>query len=159
MYLAQRHPWDRQLFQYYQACQSPTALKEYLEEPTGTRLYVVQDGSATNRGSFGWCIATTDTILWEGSGHTQGLDPGSFRAESYGMLAALRFLTHYLDSYLVRPAQPDLIHHEYTDSQSLLDRLHSSKTRFYDSPKACIASLLPILTWKRPSPQPSRPYP
>ena len=140
MYLEQRDPWDRQLFQYYQACQSPAALKEYLEDPTGNRLCIAHDGGATDRGSFGWCIATTDTILWEGSGHTQGLDPGSFRAESYGMLAALRFLTHYLDFYLVRPAQPDLIHHEYTDSQSLLDRLHSSKTRFYDSPKACIAS-------------------
>ncbi len=97
MYLAQRDPWDRQLFQYYQACQTPTALKEYLEDPTGTRLYIAHDGGATDRGSFGWCIATTYTILWEGSGHTQGLDPGSFRAESYVMLAALRFLTHYID--------------------------------------------------------------
>jgi hypothetical protein len=56
------------------------------------------------------------------------------------MLAALRFLLHYITFWHVNPALPTLIHNEYTDSKSLLQRLQSSSDRFYDSPKACIAS-------------------
>jgi hypothetical protein len=139
-YLAQRDDWECQLFPFFRACQPSDALKEYLEDPSGTRLYIAHDGGATDRGSFGWWLATRTAILWEGSGHTQGFDPGSFWAESYGMLAALHFLLHYIRFYNVRPAQPNLVHHEYTDSQSLLDRLQSSKERFYASPKACLVS-------------------
>jgi hypothetical protein len=51
---------------------------------------------------------------------TQGRKPGSFRVESYGMLAALRFLLHYITFWNVIPALPALVHLEYTDSKSLL---------------------------------------
>jgi hypothetical protein len=111
-----------------------------LEDPNSPALFIAHDGGASDRGSFGWCIATPTNILWEGSGSTQGRKPGSFRAESYGMLAALRFLTQYLKYWRVTPTNPELIHNEYTDSKSLLQRLASSTTRFFPSPKACLAS-------------------
>jgi hypothetical protein len=56
------------------------------------------------------------------------------------MLAPLRFLLHYLSYFNVQPANPELVHKEFTDSKSLLDRLQSSRERFYASPKACLAS-------------------
>ena len=79
-------------------------------------------------------------IFWEGSGCTYGRKPGSFRAESYGLLAALRFLLHYITFWKVVQLSPALVHNEYTESKSLLQRLQSSKARFFDSPKACMAS-------------------
>jgi hypothetical protein len=56
------------------------------------------------------------------------------------MLAALRFLLQYIKFWQVVPAEPNKRHYEYTDSESLLKRLDSSLARFYQSPKACIAS-------------------
>jgi hypothetical protein len=56
------------------------------------------------------------------------------------MLAALRFLAQYMKQYNVIPACPEKQHKEYTDSESLLKRLRSSKSWFYPSPKACMAS-------------------
>ncbi len=51
-YISQPEPWDRQLFPFYQACQPTLALKEYLEDPTRSKLYIQHDGGATNRGPF-----------------------------------------------------------------------------------------------------------
>jgi hypothetical protein len=139
-YLHQLDPWESRLFPYVQAYSDVLSLKHHLEDPSGSYLCIAHDGGAADRGSFAWCIATTTTILWEGSGHAEGHTPGSFRAESYGMLAPLRFLLHYLSYFNVRPAHPALVHKDFTDSKSLLDRLQSSKERFYASPKACLAS-------------------
>jgi hypothetical protein len=139
-FMQQLDPWDAHLFPYFQAYQPELALKAFLEDPLSPHLLLAHDGGASDRGSFGWLIATPASILWEGSGLTQGRTPGSFRAESYGMLAALRFLLHYLSYWNVTPANPSLVHLEYTDSKSLLQRLASSKARFYASPKACLAS-------------------
>jgi hypothetical protein len=139
-HLHQLDAWESCLFPYVQAYSDVLTLKRHLEDPLASYLCIAHDGGATDRGSFAWCIATTTTVLWEGSGHTEGHTPGSFRAESYGMLAPLRFLLHYLSFFNVTLANPDLIHKEFTDSKSLLDRLQSSKDRFYASPKACLAS-------------------
>jgi hypothetical protein len=139
-HLQQLDPWENILFPYVQAYSDVLTLKRHLEDPSASYLCIAHDGGAADRGSFAWCIATTTTVLWEGSGHTEGHTPGSFRAESYGMLAPLRFLIHYLSFFNVHLANPALIHKDFTDSKSLLDRLQSSKERFYASPKACLAS-------------------
>jgi hypothetical protein len=139
-YLHQLNPWESTLFPYVQSYSDVLALKRHLKDPSGSYLCLAHNGGAADRGLFAWCIATTTTILWEGSGHAEGHTPGSFRAESYGMLAPLRFLFHYLFYFNVRPANPQLVHKEFSDSKSLLDRLQSSKERFYASPKACLAS-------------------
>jgi hypothetical protein len=139
-HLRQLEAWESSLFAYVQAYSPVEDLKLHLENPSATPLFIAHDGGAADRGSFAWCIATQSTILWEGSGHAEGHTPGSFRAESYGMLAPLRFLLRYLSFFNVRLANPALVHREYTDSKSLLDRLQSSKERFFASPKACLAS-------------------
>jgi hypothetical protein len=139
-HLAQLEPWESTLFPYYQATKHPTSLREHLMTPGSSKLYIGHDGGATDRGAFGWCLASATEIFWEGSGHTFGRNPGSFRAENYGMLAALRFLHHYLKFWNVIPVDPTVQHFEYTDSESLLKRLDSSIARFYPSPKACLAS-------------------
>jgi hypothetical protein len=69
--------------------------KDFLEDPSSLHLLLAHNGGASDHASFGWCIATPNFILWEGSGLTQGRTPGSFHAESYGMLAALRFLLQH----------------------------------------------------------------
>jgi hypothetical protein len=58
-------------------------------------LYLVSDGGADrDSGSFGALTADADTILISLSGTTEGVSPGSFRAESYGCLAILRLIYH-----------------------------------------------------------------
>ena len=121
--MAQLEPWDLLLFPYYQSTGPLHTLKLFLENPDSPGLFIAHNGGASDRGSFGWCIATPTAILWEGIGSTQGRKPGSFRAESYGMLAALCFLLHYITFWNVVPALPELVHHEYTGSKSLLQRL------------------------------------
>jgi hypothetical protein len=103
-------------------------------------LFLCHDDGASDRASFGWCIASKDEIFWEGSGPGVGRNPGSFRAEAYGMLAALRFLVHYRLFWNILTVKANLQTSEYTDSQSLLGRLLSSSKRFYKSPGACLAS-------------------
>jgi hypothetical protein len=126
---------------FYQALQPERTLKDFLEHPCSSHLLITHDGGASDHGSFSWCIATPSDIIWEqGSGLTQGRTPGSFRAESYGMLMALRFLLRYLAFWQVTPANPSKVHLEYTDSKSLIQRLAITKARFFSSPRACLAS-------------------
>jgi hypothetical protein len=139
-HLAQLAPWESSLFPYYQAHSHPICLKEHLMTPGASRLYIGHGSGATDRGAFGWCLTSTTEIFWEGSGRTFGRNSGSFQAESYGMLAALRFLLNYLLFWQVTPCDPNKKDFEYTDSKSLQKRLDSSINRFYPSPKAYLAS-------------------
>jgi hypothetical protein len=139
-HLSRLEPWEASLFPYLLALSAPDALKKHLEQLGPSSLFLCHDGGATDQASFGWCIASKDEIFWEGSGSGAGRDPGSFRAEGYGMLAALRFLVHYRLFWNILTVPPTLKTIDYTDSQSLLGRLSSSLERFYPSPGACLAS-------------------
>jgi hypothetical protein len=62
---------------------------------TDARLFLASDGgTAAKRGSFGALMATKDDIVVECGGRARGTDPGSFRAEGYGILAILRLAFH-----------------------------------------------------------------
>jgi hypothetical protein len=139
-HLDQLEPWEASLFPHVQALCPPTHLRDFLLSSTTDPLFIVHDGGATDTGAFGWTVASPDRIFWEGSGATAGRNPGSFRAESYSMLAALRFLIQYMIYYNFTPAKPDLENFQYTDSKSLLGRISTSLARFYPSPGACLAS-------------------
>ncbi len=54
-----------------------------------------------DRGAFGWVLALPNgTRLVEGQGPAYGHEISSFRAEaSYGMLSALRYITHIAKYY------------------------------------------------------------
>jgi hypothetical protein len=80
---------------------------------------------ASDKASFGAVIATGDTILAECGGRAEGADPGSFRAEGYGILAILNLLHHLQVFYVARNRRQCL--RLYCDSQSLLLRLEASR--------------------------------
>jgi hypothetical protein len=139
-YINHLEPWESSLFEHYSATQDPDALKHHLQSLDSSPLFLAHDGGASERGSFGWVIASSTAIFWEGSGRTYGRTPGSFRTESYGMLAALQFLHHYIRYSHATVANPALEHFEYTDSESLMKRLSYSMARYHPSPGACLKS-------------------
>jgi hypothetical protein len=81
-YLSSLPSWDRRLLQHVEILDGD-ALADYFS--TDGSLFIVSDGGAANeRGSYGTVLATSDDILVQVSGTTEGTLPGSFRAESYG---------------------------------------------------------------------------
>jgi hypothetical protein len=118
-YLSALPSWDCRLLQHVELPDAQ-ALTDYLL--TDGALFVVSDGGASDeRGAYGAVLATADAILVKISGSTEGALPGSFRAESYGCLAILRFLYHFrrynqLDPILCR-------NNFYCDNKGLITRL------------------------------------
>jgi len=55
----------------------------------------------TKQSGFAWVIAHDDRSLWKGVGLAPGTanDMYSGRAEAFGLLAALLFLAHYVESF------------------------------------------------------------
>jgi hypothetical protein len=103
------------LLEHLMALQDLLSLKQHLKDPSLPPLFIAHDdGACSDRGSFGWVIASLTQIFWEGSGRTYGRTPRSFRAESYGMLAALRFLHTYLQYWKVTITAPATKHLEYS---------------------------------------------
>jgi hypothetical protein len=93
---------------------------------TAGRLFLASDGgAAAKRGSFGAVLATNDDILAECGGRAHGANPGSFRAEGYGILAILRLAFHLRFFYVTR--NPALSLKLYYDSESLLKRIAASQ--------------------------------
>ena len=82
---------------------------------------MASDGSAPEMASFGWVLATPDgQVLALCQGPVCGASPASFRAEAYGLLSCLRFVTRYLEFHNTAATSG---YQHYTDSQSLLDRI------------------------------------
>jgi hypothetical protein len=108
------------------------------EKPSTTSLYPsllpVSDGWADvpkNYGSFVWVIGTAHEILWECKGIARDY-PMQYRAEGYGRLSLLSFLTHYI-LYLEIQASDDLCITSYCDNHSLLKNEETFHTRDIDS--------------------------
>jgi hypothetical protein len=101
-----------------------------LHRPTALRsdalLYLASDGGAANQqGAFGAVLATPEHILIECGDRALGADPGSFRAEGYGILAILRLTFHLRHFYIT--GNPSLRFKLYCDSESLLKRIEASR--------------------------------
>ena len=86
----------------------------------GSALWIATDGGAKGPlGYFGWVIATDTNILWKGKGQAYS-NPDlieSLRAESIGLLAAIRFLYRYIQYNNITP-NIDAISH-YCDNSTL----------------------------------------
>ena len=102
-------------------------LLRYTKPPNGfvhDEAIVVSDGGyqpGTSDGTYGWVLITPGEYkIAEGYGRAQGEPMDSFRAEAYGMLAALVYLQRYN------------LHYRYltlaTDSNSLIQRLQQRQT-------------------------------
>jgi hypothetical protein len=118
--------WQSTLLEHLDNFQTIDKLKKLLESGETLKLYLVSDGGAKeDLGSFGWELAIGRQILWHCKGPTFGLDPGSFRPESYGMLSAMIFLEFYIQYFQVHIA--DTIERLfYCDNQGLLNCIASS---------------------------------
>jgi hypothetical protein len=103
---------------------------------TSDKTYMVSDGGMANGyGSYGWIIANEDEIT-KGSGEAEGAKElmQSFRAEGYGMLAALRYILHafkYTDNW---PEKATTIH-MYCDNLPLIQRIGWHEKRIVTTPK------------------------
>jgi hypothetical protein len=75
----------------------------------------------TDHGSYGWVLASSDEILWEGWGEARGHPVQYFRAEGYGRMAGACFIANFIWFFNI------LVHDKciaefHTDSESLLKR-------------------------------------
>jgi hypothetical protein len=115
-------------------------LQSLLESGDTLQLYLVSDGGAKDDlGSFGWELAIGRTVLWTCKGPTFGLDPRSFRAESYGLISVLVFLDHYLQFFHVI-VSATVEHLFYCDNKGLINRIDSSMNYSWTNPNHCLAS-------------------
>jgi len=93
--------WQQPLFGLLRKARSTNALHQRLR--SNLPIILVSDASVQKDGQsgFAWIIAHEQRQLWRG----QGLAPGSVedthsgRAEAFGLLAALTFLSYYLSCY------------------------------------------------------------
>jgi len=94
-------PWQRPLFGPIQKLQHVHQLQNLRnnEQP----IAIVSNASLQkdHRSGFAWVITNQDRPLWQGVGLAPGNadDMHSGRAEAFGVLAALIFLSHYIQSY------------------------------------------------------------
>ena len=97
---------------------------------------MVSDGGMVNGyGSYGWIIANDDEIT-KARGEAEGAQylMQSFRAEGYGMLAALRYLFHAFTFTNNWPTNNKTIH-MYCDNLALIQRIGWHEKRIDTTPK------------------------
>ena len=68
-----------------------------------------------------------------------GLNPGSFRTESYGFFSALLFLQAYTEYYSIT-IDTYTLHDFLRNNDSLLKRIQRAITRSWANPSCCLAS-------------------
>jgi ribonuclease HI len=124
-YVEQLPPWEQSLLRSVQPTNSHFLTYESLYQESitprgGTPGFLgASDGSVRHQqGTFGWVLARTDgTILARGKGPAFGHPMDSYRAEGYGHLSLLLYVTHLADCYR-KPMPPNI--HSLTDSESLI---------------------------------------
>ena len=132
-YVKSLDPWEYHLF-------SEAPLHHHMSISTAittdNNITIVSDGGMKNGyGSFGW-IMETNTGTITGRGEAQGARElmQSFRAEGYGMLAALRYLYHACKYATTWPHEKKKIT-IYCDNKSLIQRIRWHKKRTTVTPK------------------------
>jgi hypothetical protein len=84
-------------------------------------------------GSFGWVIGTQAEIEYDCQGIARGYPIQSYRAEGYGRMSLLLFLTHYIRYHGIQLAD-DLRVTSYCDNSSLRETEEEYHNRDVDSP-------------------------
>ena len=90
--------WEQELLQHIEILDHPDRIGAAV---TRGDLTLCSDGSVCNdHGTFGYVIATPNGVrLAKGRGEAPGAYPNSFRSEAYGVLATLRWLTHFTKAH------------------------------------------------------------
>ena len=139
-YIATLEEWKLPLLEHLECVSCVNRLHDLLSSGQSIKFTLASDGGARDDlGSFGWIIAIGHEVLWKCKGPTFGLRPGSFRAESYGLLSALLFLQAYLDYFATAIGQ-NTTHDFFCDSDSLLQRIQRALNRSWVNPSHCLAS-------------------
>jgi hypothetical protein len=132
--------WQSPLLQHLMFQQPESSMHQAISNNSATIIELASDGGARDDlGSFGWNIAIEQTTIWKNKGPTFGLLPGSFRAESYGMLSAFLFLKTYFQHYGTNASDQTILKF-YCDSESLIKRIESKRDQSWTNPTSCLAS-------------------
>lgn len=133
-YVDNLDPWETSLFSYTNTRQHTTLINALL---TATHVQIVSDGGmAKGFGSYGWNIEIDHNINITGQGEAEGKRElmQSFRAEGYGMLAALRFTLRACEYHNTWPKEKKTIT-MYCDNMSLTQRIQWHHKRTTLTPK------------------------
>jgi hypothetical protein len=132
-YIARLDPWEAKLLK----TNNKTKIQKLIQSiTTQEKIDIVSDGGEKNGyGSFGWVIAGEEEYA-RGRGEAEGAQHlmQSFRAESYGMLAALRFLQRTCQWHDKWPSTNKTIT-TFSDNLSLIQRIQWHKKRIVLTPK------------------------
>jgi hypothetical protein len=133
-YVASLPQWEQDLLVHVKEYVLATPLFEVLQKQNANLLAVSDGGAdaALNYGSFGWVLGTDKEILWECKGIARGYPMTSYRAEGYGRISVLSFLTHYIRFLEIQPHDTLRIV-SYCDNTSLLGQEETFHTRDIDS--------------------------
>jgi hypothetical protein len=132
-YVATLPQWQRDLIARATEIHCPdSSLCELLQQRNVNILVASDGGQKDDYGSFGWVIGTKDEVIWDCEGTARGYPMQSYRAEGYGRMSLLLFLTHFIRYYGIKTAD-DLCVTSYCDNSSLLKAEEEFHTRDVDS--------------------------
>ena len=105
-------------------------------------ILICSDGGAKeNIGSYGVTIANDNTVLIAIMGRAYGYRPRSFRAEAYGMLAALRYIYHCCVYFKIKYDSDTYI---YCNNKGLLLRIETHDDKQKPSPRQLLYSEIDV---------------
>lgn len=136
-YLQTLEEWEKQLIKDVELHGSPETTVQSIND--GAVLYIASDGSVIehNHGSYGFTITHVQSrkTLVTGKGPVPGHKPSSFRAESYGALAAGRLLVR-LAEYTGIDINQEVRH--WLDNQSVIKRIHQALQNTHQRPNSTL---------------------
>jgi len=122
-FIATLPEWEQDLLQL--SCdgnldEAITKLSEALQ--SNNYLYFVSDGGADFpvRGSFGFVLATSNDVLWQGRGYVRGRPIDSHRSEGYGRMAKLLLTTRFCQFAAITHSPAKIL--PFCDNKSIVSK-------------------------------------
>ena len=127
--------WKSQLLQHVSSVISTKTLRHLIYHPTNpiSLICASDGGSTTTSAAFGWVICDGPRALVQCYGPVHGYQPTAYRAECYGALSLLLYLST-LCSY---PTHVGI--NIYIDNLSLVRRMHQAQTTSLHSPSTAVS--------------------
>lgn len=130
--------WELDLLRSCRLLMSPVEIMTLLNQDNGGIFG--SDGSVKHvAATFGFVLAhsSSRTMLASGRGPAPGAKPNSFRSESYGLLATLRFLIRLIEFTGIQLAITPTV---YLDNSSVVQRTNRANTQKYTVPNSYLLS-------------------
>lgn len=138
-YIQQLPTWDKTLIEHNIEIKKHQLINLLRQRQS---LYLCSDGGANKLiGSYGSAIAINNQLLIGIRGRAFGLKSGSFRAESYGMLALVCYIYHLTIHYSIQLQSTLKI---YCDNLGLLKRIYNSQKKTNNSPRQFLFSKIDV---------------